>query len=73
MALYERTHVSSDAILRVVWGLPVGDVSGVKGARRVEEQPHTSTTTPMVMTTTGATTSSQATRGGGGALGACGM
>ena len=39
LALYERTHVSSDAILRVVWGLPVGDVSGVKGARRVEEQP----------------------------------
>lgn len=34
--LYERTHVSGDAILRVEWGLPVGDMSGVDGLRREE-------------------------------------
>jgi len=34
LELYERVHISGDAILRVEWGLPVGDLSTVDGLRR---------------------------------------
>lgn len=36
LELYERVHISGDAILRVEWGLPVGDLSAVDGLRREE-------------------------------------
>ena len=34
LELYERVHVSGDAILKVEWGLPVGDLSTVDGLLR---------------------------------------
>lgn len=34
LELYERTYVHHDAILRVEWGLPVGDLGGVDDTYR---------------------------------------